>query len=516
MMPETPLIRGTCCDHGGEGPTVYDLPVPLSLREEWKSLATRRHFLGRMGKTLGWAGLASLLGNSLVGRAAAADLGDAGAHRLPDFAPKAKRAIYLFMSGAPSQMDLWDYKPGLTTLFDKDLPDSVRGNQALTGMTSGQARFPIAPSHWGFSQHGASGRYVSDLLPCTGKLVDDITLIHTMQTDAINHEPAILLINTGNMVPGKPSLGSWLAYGLGSMNENLPTFVVLNSLTIPGTDLQPISPKLWSSGFLSNEYAGVAFRSQGAPVLYLDDPAGMSRDVRRELIETVNTINQITFEEVGDPETHARIHQYEMAFRMQASLPELTDLSDEPASTWALYGEEAKQVGSFAYNCLLARRMAERGVRFTQVYQRGWDVHSNVVGNLPKLCAATDRGSYAMVTDLKRRGLLDDTLVIWGGEFGRTVYSQGGLSKDNYGRDHHPRCFTTWMAGGGTKKGYVHGQTDDFSYNVVKDPVHVRDFNATVLRLLGINHERLTFKFQGLAQKLTGVVPAKIVPDLIA
>jgi uncharacterized protein (DUF1501 family) len=260
----------------------------------------------------------------------------------------------------------------------------------------------------------------------------------------------------------------------------------------------------------------VAFRSQGAPVLYLDDPAGMSRDVRRELIETVNTINQMTFEEVGDPETHARIHQYEMAFRMQASLPELTDLSDEPASTWTLYGEDAKQVGSFAYNCLLARRMVERGVRFTQVYQRGWDVHSNVVGNLPKLCAATDRGSYALVTDLERRGLLDDTLVIWGGEFGRTVYSQGGLSKDNYGRDHHPRCFTTWMAGGGTKKGHVHGQTDDFCYNVVKDPVHVRDFNATVLRLLGVNHERLTFKFQGLAQKLTGVVPAKIVPDLIA
>ena len=413
MKPESPLIQGQCCDHGGEGPTVYDLPVPLSLRQEWKRLATRRHFLGRMGKTLGWAGLTSLLGNALVGRAAAAELTGGGAHRLPDFAPKAKRAIYLFMSGAPSQMDLWDYKPGLTSLFDKDLPDSVRGNQALTGMTSGQARFPIAPAHWGFSRQGKSGRYVSDLLPWTGKLVDDITLIHTMQTDAINHEPAILLINTGNMVPGKPSLGSWLSYGLGSMNENLPTFVVLNSLTIPGTDLQPISPKLWSSGFLSNEYAGVAFRSQGAPVLYLDDPAGMSRDVRRQLIEAVNTINQMTFEEVGDPETHARIHQYEMAFRMQASLPELTDHSDEPASTWTLYGEDAKQVGSFAYNCLLARRMVERGVRFTQVYQRGWDVHSNVVGNLPKLCAATDRGSYALVADLQRRGLLDDTLVIW-------------------------------------------------------------------------------------------------------
>src|SRR5262249_55743269 len=324
-------------------------------------------------------------------------------HRLPDFPPTAKRAIYLFMSGAPSQVDLWDYKPNLTNQYDKDLPDSVRGSQALTGMTAGQARFPIAPSHWGFSRQGQSGRYVSDLLPWSGKLVDDITVIHTMQTDAINHEPAILLINTGNMIPGKPSLGSWLAYGLGSMNENLPTFVVLNSLTLPGTDLQPISPKLWSSGFLSNEYSGVAFRAQGAPVLYLEDPAGMNRDVRREMIETVNAINQQTYEDFGDPETHARIHQYEMAFRMQKSLPELTDFSDEPASTWSLYGEEARVPGSFAFNCLLARRMAERGVRFTQVYQRGWDVHSNAVGNTPKLTTATDRGSYALVTDLKRR-----------------------------------------------------------------------------------------------------------------
>ena len=519
MKDETPLPSSLCSDSGGEGSTVYDLPVPLSLREEWKMLGTRRHFLGRTGKILGWAGLASLLGESfLTGTAAAAEALSAGsgAHRLPDFAPKAKRAIYLFMSGAPSQMDLWDYKPTLAGQFDKDLPDSVRGNQALTGMTSGQARFPIAPSHWAFSRQGQSGRYVSELLPWTGKLVDDITLIHTMQTDAINHEPAILLINTGNMNPGKPSLGSWIAYGLGSMNENLPTFVVLNSLTLPGTDLQPISPKLWSSGFLSNEYAGVAFRSEGAPVLYLDDPAGMSRTVRRDLIDAVNTINQLTYEEVGDSETHARIHQYEMAFRMQASLPELTDFRDEPASTWTLYGDEARKAGSFAYNCLLARRMAERGVRFTQIYQRGWDVHSNAVGNTPKLCTATDRGSYALVTDLKRRGLLEDTLVIWGGEFGRTVYSQGGLSKDNYGRDHHPRCFTTWMAGGGSKAGYVHGQTDDFCYNVVKDPVHVRDFNATVLRLLGLNHERFTFKFQGLEQKLTGVVPAKVIPELMA
>jgi len=437
-------------------------------------------------------------------------------HYVPDFAPRAKRAIYLFMSGAPPQMDLWDYKPGLAALYDKDLPDSVRGTQTLTGMTAGQARFPIAPSHWGFTRQGKSGRWVSDLLPWTGRLVDELALVQSLQTDAINHEPAILLMNTGNMVPGKPSMGAWLSYGLGSMNENLPTFVVLNSLTLPGTDLQPISPKLWSSGFLSNEYAGVAFRSQGEPVLYLGDPKGMSRETRRTLIDTVNAINQMTFEEVGDPETNARIHQYEMAFRMQTSLPELTDMGDEPDSTWTLYGDEARQPGTFAYNCLVARRMAERGVRFTQIYQRGWDVHSNAVPNLPKLCGATDRASYALVTDLRRRGLLDDTLVLWGGEFGRTVYSQGGLSKENYGRDHHPRCFTMWMAGGGAKPGIVHGETDDFCYNVVKDPVHVRDFNATVLRLLGIDHQRLTFKFQGLEQKLTGVVPAKIVPELMS
>jgi len=472
-----------------------------------------------MGKTLGWASLATLFGGAMTPRAVHAGSDSQSVlqpHYVPDFPPRAKRAIYLFMSGAPPQMDLWDYKPGLANLFDKDLPDSVRGNQALTGMTAGQARFPIAPSHWGFTRQGKSGRWVSDLLPWTGRLVDELALVHSLQTDAINHEPAILLMNTGNMVPGKPSMGAWLSYGLGSMNENLPTFVVLNSLTLPGTDLQPISPKLWSSGFLSNEYAGVAFRSQGEPVLYLGDPSGMSRETRRTLIDTVNAINQMTFEEVGDPETHARIHQYEMAFRMQTSLPELTNMEDEPDSTWTLYGDEAKQAGTFAYNCLLARRMAERGVRFTQIYQRGWDVHTNAVGNLPKLCAATDRASYALVTDLGRRGLLDDTLVVWGGEFGRTVYSQGGLSKENYGRDHHPRCFTMWMAGGGAKSGIVYGQTDDFCYNVVKDPVHVRDFNATVLRLLGIDHEKLKFKFQGLEQKLTGVVPAKIVPELIS
>jgi len=511
---------GGCSDHHGEGPSIYDLPIPYALREEWRQLETRRYFLGRMGKVLGWAGLASLLG----GKLAAGTLGAAGASeflgpkfiRLPNFVPKAKRCIYLFMSGGPPQMDLWDYKPDLAGLYDQDLPDSVRGSQVLTGMTAGQSRFPIAPSHWRFARQGTSGRWISELLPWTSKISDDLAVIHTIRTDAINHEPAILMLNTGNMVVGKPSLGSWLSYGLGSMNENLPTFVVLSSKLIPDADNQPISSRLWGSGFLSSQYAGVAFRSQGDPVLYLNDPAGMTRQTRHTLIESVNAINELTYKELGDPETQARISQYEMAFRMQTAVPDLTDMRDEPTSTWELYGPEAKEPGTFTYNCLLARRMAERGVRLTQIYQRGWDVHHNVVRMLPKLCAVTDRACYALVADLKRRGLLEDTLVIWGGEFGRTVYSQGGLSPEDYGRDHHPRCFTMWMAGGGAKPGVAYGQTDRYSYNIDSDPVHVRDLNATILHLLGIDYSKLTFKFQGLDQKLTGVEPAKVVEGLLA
>jgi len=509
-----------CSDHHGEGPTVYDLPgVPLALREQSRALESRRHFLGRMGKTLGWAGLASLVGDGLLsGAARAADTGGIPSPesiRLPNFAPRAKRCIYLFMAGGPPQMDLWDYKPGLPALFDKDLPDSVRGGQVLTGMTAGQSRFPIAPPHWGFSIRGNCRRPVSDLLPYTGRIVDDLTLVHSVHTDAFNHEPAILLMNTGNMVPGKPSMGAWLSYGLGSMNRNLPAFVVLNSKLTVGNK-QPISPRLWGSGYLSSEYAGVPFRVQGAPVLYLGDPKGMSHETRRRLIDGVNRINQLTYEEIGDPETHARISEYEMAFRMQTSVPELADMADEPQSTWDLYGADAREPGTFAYNCLLARRMAERGVRYTQIYKRGWDVHGGCVHDLPTLCRETDQASYALVTDLKRRGLLDDTLVLWGGEFGRTIYSQGGLSRHEYGRDHHPRCFTMWMAGGGAKPGIAYGQTDDYSYNIVRDDVHVRDFNATVLHLLGIDHNRLTFKFQGLDQKMTGPVPASVVNGLIA
>ncbi len=502
---------------------VLALPVPAELKREWAELETRRRFLGRTGKVLGWAALASLIGDkSLSVEAHAAS--DAGASaipsradlKLPYFAPKAKRAIYLFMSGGPPQIDMWDYKPNLAALFNQDVPESVRGTQQLTGMTAGQARFPIAPSHWSFNRYGKSGTWVSDLMPYTGRIVDDLTIIKSTNTDAINHEPAIMLMNTGNMNAGKPCLGSWLAYGLGSMNDNLPTFMVLQTQLNPKENNQPVSSRLWSSGFLSSEYAGVGLRSSGDLVLYLSNPDGVDGEVRRKMLDAVRELNQQTYEELGDPETHARIAQYEMAYRMQTSVPELADLSREPKSTWELYGEEAKRSGTFAYNCLMARRMAERGVRFTQVYKRGWDVHGDVTGVLPQLCQETDRACYALITDLKQRGLLEDTLVIWAGEFGRTVYSQGGLTADNYGRDHHPRCFTTWMAGGGSRPGITYGVTDDYSYNVVSDPVPVRDFNATILHCLGIDHNKLTYKFQGLDQKLTGPSPASVVQGLLA
>jgi hypothetical protein len=507
------------CTDPEHGPTILDLPIPDGMKMEWAALETRRHFLGKMGKVLGWAAMASLFGDrALTANAHAANttLPPPAFLKLAHFAPKAKRAIYLFMSGGPPQMDLLDYKPNLAQLYDKDIPDSVRGSQQLTGMTAGQARFPIAPSHWAFKQYGKSGAWVSDLLPYTARMVDDLTIVRSISTDAINHEPAIMLMNTGNMNAGKPCLGSWLSYGLGSMNDNLPTFVVLLSKTNPKENNQPVSSRLWSSGFLSSEYAGVGLRSAGDPVLYLSDPKGVNRDVRRKMLDAVNEINHQTYQELGDPETNSRISQYEMAYRMQVSVPDLTNMSDEPQSTWDLYGPEAKEPGTFAYNCLMARRMAEREVRFIQVYKRGWDVHSDVTGVLPILCQETDRACYALVTDLKQRGLLDDTLVVWAGEFGRTVYSQGGLSKDNYGRDHHPRCFTSWMAGGGARPGIVFGETDEYSYNIVKDPVPVRNFNATILHCLGIDHNKLTYKSQGLDQKLTGTTPAEVATGLLA
>ncbi len=517
-MNETPFHDPNyhlCSDHCGEGPTVLDLDVPLSLKREWLELETRRHFLGRGVKALGWAGLASIFGRSAPELLASAG-GAHGAGPLPHFAPKAKRAIYLFMAGAPSQFETWDYKPALAAMFDKDLPESVRDGQVLTGMTASQSRLPIAPSFAKFARHGKSGTWVSELLPWTAKLVDRLCVIKSLHTEAINHEPAILQLTTGNMFPGRPSLGSWLSYGLGAGNDELPTFVVMTSKMPWTRNVQALSNRLWSSGFLSPEHAAVALRSGADPVLHLRNPAGVNGDLRRSMIDGVNDLNRRLFERVGDPEINARIAQYEMAFRMQTSVPELTDISDEPASTWDLYGPRAKEPGTFAYNCLMARRLAERGVRFSQVFLRSWDTHSLLPEGIRALTEDSDRPTYGLVTDLERRGLLDDTLVIWGGEFGRTVYSQGTLQPDNYGRDHHPRCFSMWLAGGGVKPGVSYGETDDFSYNVVKDPMHIRDLHATMLHQFGLDHNRLSFKFQGLDQKLTGVVPAKVIHDILA
>jgi len=485
-------------------------PVKQSIQ-----LETRRQFFASGARGLGGLALASLVGNSALGNEpAAVGKGIAG---LPHFAPKAKRAIYLHMVGAPPQMDLYDYKPKMKEYFDKDLPESIRKGQRLTTMTSGQARFPIAPSAFKFERHGQGGAYITELLPWTAKMADDIAIIKTMHTEAINHEPAITFIQTGNQNPGRPCLGSWIAYGLGSLNQNLPTFVVLNaSHSHPGANVQAISARLWSSGFLSSDYAGVALRAAGDPVLYINNPAGVDGQVRRRMLDGLNALNQIQHDKLGDPETQSRISQYEMAFRMQSSVPELTDLSQESENTYKLYGAEAKKPGTFAHTCLTARRLIERGVRFVQIYQRGWDVHSNVTGVLPSMCKDVDQPCYALVQDLKQRGLLDETLVLWGGEFGRTIYSQGKLTPTDYGRDHHPRCFSVWMAGGGSRGGIVHGETDDFSYNIVRDPVHIRDLQATIFHLFGIDHNRFSYKYQGLDQKLTGVEKAEVVEALLA
>ena len=423
----------------------------------------------------------------------------------------------MHMVGAPPQMETFDYKPEMEKWLDKDLPDSIRKGQRLTTMTSGQERFPIVPSAFEFQQHGQSGAWVSELLPYTASMVDDLAIIRSMHTEAINHEPAITFIQTGREVAGRPCIGSWLAYGLGSMNQDLPTFVVLNaSHSHPKANVQAISAKLWTSGFLSSKFAGVSLRSTGDPVLYVNNPDGVPTQVRRRMLDSLAEMNRFQHQQIGDPETLSRIEQYEMAFRMQSSVPELTDLSKEPESTYKLYGEDAKVPGTFAYSCLMARRLAERNVRFVQIYHRGWDVHREVPQVMPSQCKDVDQGCWGLVQDLKQRGLLEDTLVIWGGEFGRTVYCQGKLTETTYGRDHHPRCFSLWMAGGGIKGGVVHGQTDDFSYNIVRDPVHVRDFQATILSLFGIDHERFTFRYQGLDHRLTGVDPARVVKPILA
>ncbi|MDG2207687.1 MAG: DUF1501 domain-containing protein [Pirellulales bacterium] len=476
------------------------------------ALHHRRSFFARSGHLLGTAALAQLA----TGRAAEAST---VGHQAPGphFAPKAKRVIYLHMVGGPSQMDLFDPKPVMQKWYDKDLPESVRMGQRLTTMTSGQSRFPIAPSKYKFDQVGECGMWMNkELLPNLARKADDICWMRSLHTEAINHEPAIAAMQTGNQITGRPCLGSWASYGLGTMNENLPTFVVLVAVPTNRDQEQAISSRLWSSGYLSGEHAGVSFRSKGDPILYINDPPGVSSSIRRRTIDDLNRLNAIAHARIGDPATQTRMHQYEMAFRMQASVPELTDIASESQHTFDLYGEEAKKPGTFANTALMTRRLAERGVRFIQVYHNNWDHHGNLTGRMPHQCKDVDRPCYALLEDLEQRGMLDDTLVIWGGEFGRTIYSQGGLSKQNYGRDHHPRCFTMWMAGGGVRGGQIHGATDDFSYNIVDKPLHIRDFHATVLHLLGFDHERFSVKYQGLDQKLTGVLPAHVVPDLLA
>jgi hypothetical protein len=491
--------------------------------EDYVRFETRRQFLSRGKNALGMAALASLGGASFARAASTQGGSAAGSHALhlglpslPNFAPTAKNVIYLHMVGGPSQMDLYDYKPEMNAYFDKDLPESIRKGQRLTTMTSGQKRFPIAPSKYKFAQHGKCGMWVSELLPHTASMVDDMCFIRSMNTEAINHEPAICYMQTGNQITGRPCIGAWVSYGLGSLNNSLPTFVVLIARPTNTEQIQAISARLWNSGYLSGEHAGVALRSTGDPILHINNPPGVTPDVRRRGLDALRQLNEMNYSLVGDPETHTRIQQYELAFRMQASVPELTDMGSEPESTFKLYGEEARKPGTFAATALLARRMVERGVRFVQVYLNNWDTHANVAGRLPMQCKDVDQACYGLIQDLKARGMLDETLVIWGGEFGRTIYSQGGLTKDNYGRDHHPRCFTMWMAGGGAKGGTIYGQTDDFSYNIVADPVSVHDFHATILHMLGIDHERFTYKYQGLDQRLTGVEPSKVIRALIA
>ncbi|MFN0108441.1 MAG: DUF1501 domain-containing protein [Blastocatellia bacterium] len=469
---------------------------------------TRRSFFSRFGLGIGTAALASLLGESGFAEENTAAPG------IPHFAPKAKRVIFLFQAGGPSQLELFDAKPNLEKFRAQNLPDSIRQGQRLTGMTAHQSSFPTAPSLYKFAQHGKSGAWLSELLPHTAKIADDISFIKSMHTEQINHDPAQTFALTGFQLAGRPSLGSWLAYGLGSENKDLPAFVVLVSVGRTGGD-QPLYDRLWGSGFLPSQHQGVKFHNGADPVLYLSNPPGISKEVRRKFLDDLAEMNQLNAKEYGDPEIQARIAQYEMAYRMQTSVPELTDLSKESDKALEAYGPDARKPGTFAYNCIQARRLAERGVRFIQLFHRGWDQHGGLPRNIKKQTEDTDQPSAALIQDLKQRGMLDDTLVIWGGEFGRTVYSQGKLTAEDYGRDHHPRCFTIWMAGGGVKPGVTVGETDDFSYNTARDPVHVHDLNATILQCLGIDHTRLTFKFQGRYYRLTDV-HGNVVKQILA
>ncbi len=472
--------------------------------EQFRLNMTRRYFFSQGSNVIGAAALASLMGVPLKAEAAGSQSGYLGAIP-PHFPGKVKQVIYLHMVGGPSQLDLFDYKPQMNDWYDKDLPESIRNGQRLTTMTSGQARFPIAPSKFQFEKVGQCGMWVTELLPWTKKVVDEMCFVRSMYTEAINHEPAISLMQTGNQVTGRPCLGSWTSYGLGSLNDNLPSFVVMVARPTNQEQVQAISARLWSSGYLPGEYAATSFRSSGDPILFINNPDGVPSSVRRTTLDGLNRLNQLNFDQVGDPEIQTRIAQYELAYRMQSSVPELTDLASEPASTYELYGDEAKKPGSLSNTMLLARRMVERGVRFVQIYHNNWDSHANVAGRLPDQCRDLDQSTYGLITDLKQRGMLDETLIIWGGEFGRTIYSQGGLSKENYGRDHHPRCFTVLMTGAGVKGGMTLGETDDYCYNIVRDPVHVHDLNATILHLMGVDHKQLTYKYQGRDFRLTDI-----------
>lgn len=484
---------------------------------------SRRNFLTKSSMGIGALALGSLLNADKVlgatkGRMKAENaeslLASYNGNRLglPHHLPKAKRIVYLFQSGGPSQLDMFDYKPKLKNMFGKDLPASVRQGQRLTGMSAEQTTFPIAPSIMDFKQYGESRTWVSELMPHTAEIVDDLCFIKSMQTDAINHDPAITFLQTGNQLPGRPSIGAWLSYGLGSDNDNLPTFITLITKNMGG---QPLYSRLWGNGFLPTEHQGVQFRSGKDPVLYLSDPKNYDGTDRRQMLDYLGKLNNLQHDAYGDPEIKARMAQYEMAFRMQTSVPEVTDISDEPDYIFDMYGEDSRDPGTYAANCLMARKLLEKDVKFVQLYHQGWDQHIGCPGGVRRQCELTDRANAALVKDLKQRGMLEDTLVVWGGEFGRTVYSQGQLTLDNYGRDHHPKAFTMWMAGAGVKPGFTFGETDDFSYNVVKDPVHVHDFHATLMHLFGINHELLTFKHQGRRFRLTDV-HGNVVKDLLS
>jgi hypothetical protein len=475
----------------------------LKLARAEQTALTRRTFLQRSASGIGLAALGALLSEQLSAAPVKSPIG--GLPGFPNFAPKAKRVIYLFQSGAPSQMDLFDPKPELAKRRGEDLPDSIRKGQRLTTMTSGQKKFPVAPTIFNFAPHGQSGMVLSELLPHLGEVADDVCMVRSLFTEAINHDPAITFMQTGSQLAGRPSIGSWVGYGLGSENKDLPAYVVLTSFGTGRRDDQPLYDRLWSSGFLPSKHQGVKFRNNGDPVLYLSNPPGVDRDARRETLDELSTLNQQHHDALGDPEIQTRISQYEMAFRMQASVPDLTDISKESPETLEMYGPEVKTPGTYASNCLLARRLAERDVRFVQLFHMGWDHHGGLPNAIKGQCRDTDQPTAALIKDLKQRGLLDDTLIVWGGEFGRTIYSQGTLTADNYGRDHHPRCFTVLLAGAGIKRGLTLGETDDYCYNIVRDPVHVHDLNATIMHLLGIDHTRLIYRYQGRDFRLTDI-----------